>query len=102
MVWVGTCLEIRNGPRTVLGMLTLPDFSRLPLEAQLSYLWERGTYLESRLERDGCIVRLYQVDFFFVEVCFRSIDEFRLLQAFKDPTSLMPYVERVNLGDLLE
>ncbi len=82
-------------------MLTLDQFSQLSPEAQLTYLWENCLYLACREEEESGVMKLYQVGSFFVEIRFRNLNEFEVIQAFQKPALLLPYVDQLDLAALL-
>lgn len=81
-------------------MLTLEQFSQLSPGEQLTYIWENCLCLAYR-EEESSLVKLYQVGCFFVEIRFRNMNEFYLVQAFQEPGRLLPYVDQLDLAALL-
>ncbi|MBC7923894.1 MAG: hypothetical protein H7Z75_22700 [Ferruginibacter sp.] len=83
-------------------MRTLEEFDRLLPEAKLTCVWENGYHLASRLDNESVMVKMYQVGGFFVEIGFRSLNEFEIIHSFRDPVFLLPYVDQIDLNALLE
>ena len=82
-------------------MQPLEAFNQLPPAAQLTYTWEHGYYLAARPDKAAGLIKLYQAGELFVEIHFRSPSEFEVVRAFRDPGSLLPYLDQLNLDDLL-
>ena len=83
-------------------MHPLEAFNRLPPAAQLLYTWEHGYYLAARPGEAPGLIKLYQVRELFVEIYFRNPSEFEVIRAFRDPGLLLPYLDQLNLDDLLD
>ena len=83
-------------------MITLEQFNQLASNEQLTMVWENGLYLVSRQQADSSELNIYQVGSFFVEICFYSLNDFRLVQAFEDTGLLIPYLDKVILKNLYE
>ena len=82
-------------------MLTIEQFKCLPHQEQLTYIWENCVFLKSRTEANNLIIKLYFVGQFFVEIRFYSADQFQIIQAFESTNLLLPYVEAIDLSELL-
>jgi hypothetical protein len=82
-------------------MLTLPEFLALLPPDQLNHVWERALLLATRPEGGQAVVKLYQVDGFFVEIQYASLDEFCLLDAFTDTGRLLRYLDELDINCLL-
>lgn len=83
-------------------MHTLEEFNQLTHAAQLLYTWEHCYYLAARGSQEPGLVKLYQVGELFVEIYFQSPSEFEVVRAFRDPAFLQPYLDQLNLDELLK
>ena len=79
----------------------LAAFNQLSAPAQLTYVWEQGYYLAARPAGAAGLVRVYQVDAFFVEIYFPTPSDFEILRAFREPIYLQPYLDQIDLAGLL-
>ena len=79
----------------------LAAFNQLPAPAQLTCVWEQGYYLAARPAGAAGVVRVYQMDVFFVEIYFPTPSDFEILRAFHDPIYLQPYLDQIDLAALL-
>ena len=79
----------------------LAAFNQLPPPAQLTCVWEQGYYLAARPAGAAGVVRVYQMDVFFVEIYFPTPSDFEILRAFHDPIYLQPYLDQIDLAALL-
>ncbi|SDY58491.1 hypothetical protein [Hymenobacter psychrophilus] len=82
-------------------MRALAAFNRLPPPAQLTYVWEQGYYLAARPMGAAGLVRVYEVDVFFVEINFATPSDFEILRAFHESVYLQPYLDQIDLAGLL-
>lgn len=80
---------------------TLAAFNQLPPPAQLTCVWEQGYYLAARPDGAAGLVRIYQVDAFFVEIHFPTPSDFEILRAFHESVYLQPYLDQIDLAGLL-
>ncbi|MFD1872653.1 hypothetical protein [Hymenobacter bucti] len=78
----------------------LAAFNQLLPAAQLTRVWEQGYYLAARPATGDGLVRLYQVETFFVEIHFYTSADFEILRAFHDPAYLQPYLDQIDLTAL--
>lgn len=83
-------------------MLTLEQFCNLPMHEQLNYFWENCLLLSSRTEEGAHIIKLYYVGRFFAEIRFESPDSFQIVQFFSSWELLFPYVEKLDISELLK
>ncbi len=81
-------------------MVTLDKFNQLRPAAQLTHVWEQGYYLAERLDEAAGLVRMYQVNAFFVEIHFPTPTDFEILRAFHGPIHLQPYLDQIDLNAL--
>ena len=79
----------------------LTAFNQLPPPAQFTFVWEQGYYLAARPGGASGLVRVYQVDAFFVEIYFPTPSDFEILRAFRGPIYLQPYPDQIDLAGLL-
>ena len=77
------------------------DFCRLPTIKQLNILYKEGIYIGKRKRNQFSIV-LYQIDSFYVEVCYRKyrmvVSSIRISQS---TTLLNPYLEQIYIEGIL-
>lgn len=83
-------------------MLTIEQYNKLSYQEQLDYIWENCLFLESRWEGGKHIVKLYHVGLFFVEIRFYNPDDFQVIHVFDRMDLLFPYVEQIDLRELLK
>lgn len=83
-------------------MRNLEQFNLLPPSVQLLYVWENCYYLAERVDEESVLVKMYQVETFFVEIRFRSPSQFELLRAFRNPLHLQPYLDQIDIKSLLK
>ena len=75
-------------------------FKRLDLPAQLSYTCQLGVNISKRAE-DDCIVVLYQLNNFYVEVYYKkSTFEIIKIISFHSTVLLEPYLKKMNIDSL--
>ena len=81
-------------------MVTIDKFNQLRPAAKLTCVWEQGYYLAERLDEAAGLVRMYQVNAFFVEIHFPTPTDFEILRAFHGPIHLQPYLDQIDLNAL--
>ncbi|GAA4461799.1 hypothetical protein GCM10023189_37690 [Nibrella saemangeumensis] len=81
--------------------LGLYEYNILPIAEQANLLWEHGTYLQN-LDGLGKRYVLYQLWDFFVELHYDAdYNQIEKLRTFKSNRALEPYLNDINLADLL-
>ena len=77
-------------------------FKQLDLPAQLSYTCQLGVNVSKRAEND-CIVVLYQLSTFYVEVYYkRSSFEIIKIISFHSTVLLDPYLKKINIDSIFD
>jgi hypothetical protein len=79
--------------------MTFKQFSSLTEEQQVERITKIGTWLTHRRTREYKIV-LYQVYYFYVEVCYHRFLKLRNIVPFEDEKLLRPYLKKIDLSEL--
>lgn len=84
-------------------MFTINDFKSLDTDLQAQVLWLDGVYLDL-VRHDGEVYAdLYALYDFYVEVFFdKATEEPTGIRAFKNPVFLEPYLDAIDIHELLE
>jgi len=83
-------------------MLTYHGYRELSEDLQVQVLSLDGTYLELVRQGTRCHVELYSLYQFYVEIFFDGENgEPLYLQAFDDPQYLDPYLEQIDIAEIL-
>jgi hypothetical protein len=82
--------------------MTHIEFNTLEADDQAFITWYEGVYLEQYF--DGTFnILLFQVDGFYVEVFYHPTqDEVYGYRSFHSPESLDPYLDKIDIGALLQ
>jgi hypothetical protein len=81
--------------------MKLFDFQLLELDEKLELLHRQGIYVGKRKE-DGLCFLLYQLDCFYVEVCYRFYRrQVMQVKSFSSTTVLDPYLDQINVEALV-
>jgi len=89
-------------PARVLKNMTLIEFLLLGEDEQLEELYKDGVFV-GKLVTDTKSTILYQLDAFYVEITFRSYRKYiSKVKCFKSPENLLPYIDQVELSDLIK
>ena len=81
--------------------MTVQDFQLLPQQEQVEILCKDGIYIGKHKDANS-IILLYQVDAFYVEVFYRKYrSHIKLLHCFESTEYLDPYLEQINVEDLV-
>ncbi|MGE5518958.1 MAG: hypothetical protein ACM3VS_03450 [Candidatus Dadabacteria bacterium] len=82
-------------------MITIYEYSLLEDQQQIDLLYREGAYLAKR--RCGNLqVILYQLDCFYIEVFYSKYRQvIKQLKCFQSTEHLGPYLEQVDIGDLV-
>lgn len=82
--------------------MDLYQFNRKPLEQRAYIIVRYGTYLAVRY-RSQYIIRLYFIDDFFAEVWYEPRrDRFVLVRSLSEDVGLRPYLEEIDISELLQ
>lgn len=82
-------------------MLTLPEFQKLPKEAQIHYIWGKCRYLATRKDV-ALIVNLYYSGNFFIELEYYGHNgRIRMISPFYSSEHLSDYVSQIDVLSLL-
>lgn len=77
------------------------DFRLLPEAEQVSLLYEEGTYLGKRSDKE-LIVLLYQLEGYYVEVFYRSYRRFiERIRVCESTAILDPYLDEIDVEYLV-
>ncbi|WP_337070740.1 hypothetical protein [Pontibacter sp. 13R65] len=77
-------------------------FNTLPRDTRAELVWQQGRFLAIRTEM-GCSVVLYHMGSFFAEVWYSPEDnQIALVHGFKSYSILEPYLELIDLQELME
>lgn len=83
-------------------MMSLPDFIKLPIDLQVSYLWDNGQYLTSHTDQRYRI-NLYSVHHYFVEVWYDTkLGLVHAITAFHTSRRLESYVKTISITGILQ
>lgn len=81
--------------------MTRQQFTTLSQDKQLRTLLLRGSFIGERKE-DNMEVLLFQLDRCYVEVFFNlDCDDVLYTRSFESQDELQPYLEHINLNDVL-
>ena len=81
-------------------MVSLEDFQFFPFEKKCDVVVSQSSYITSR-SLGNCKVYLYHTGKYFIEVYYSPVyKKVLMIDAFNEVAGLMPYVDRVSLGDL--
>ena len=82
--------------------MTIQEFNMLDAHQQGQTLWRYGTHLSDR-NTNRYSMMLYQIDAFYVEVCFhRKKEEFIAFKTFTGTSQLNPYLNKISISGLLQ
>jgi len=82
--------------------MTLSQFKLLSEPYQTDILWQSGVFIGSR-NTLFYIIDLFQVEGFYVEVFYdKEQEEIKLLKSFYSPDQLIPYLNQINIRNLIE
>lgn len=77
-------------------------FNCLPLDIRAELVWQHGRFLAIRSE-GGCSVVLYHMSRFFAEVWYSPEDnQIALVHGFENRKLLDPFLDTIDLEELLE
>jgi len=77
------------------------DFIRMDQEQREAAVWEQGTFIAVRISC-GCSIVLYAMDKFFAEVVYLpDMNQVMLVRGFKSKSCLEPYLEMVDLSEIM-
>ena len=78
------------------------QFNFLPRDQRAELVWKRGRFLAIRSDT-GCSVVLYHMPDFFAEVWYSPEDnQIALVHGFENRKLLEPYLDIINLEELME
>lgn len=81
------------------------EFEKLPREKKCRYVWTHCTFIASRFHQTQnrkLRVNLFYNGHFFIEVWYNSeYDYFGDIKSFEDIKLLEPYVDVINLNELM-
>lgn len=81
--------------------MTVYDFRMLSDCEQIDLLYKEGVYIGKR-PHPGSQILLYQLDAFYVEVYYQKYRcLIKRLHCFTSTTLLNPYLEQMNVGELV-
>ena len=81
--------------------ITLYEFNALNDFDKGEALWEYGVHLSERFD-DLCGYLLYQINDFYVEVTYNvDANQISKFTSFKTETKLQPYLNKIDISDLL-
>lgn len=82
--------------------MKLHRFQTLPETDQFDLIDEQAVFLAER--NDGYYtIRLYELDGFYVELyCHSHFNVIIKTKAFRDTNKLEPYLEEINIGELID
>ena len=81
--------------------MTLSKFNMLSQTQQYQVLMDRAVYLSNRSDNNFNYI-LYQIDAFYIEVKFDLVaNDFIMYRAFEDMSELEPYLEEIDLHQVL-
>jgi len=80
--------------------MTIYEFIELSTEEQVNTIWQ-GTFIGNRNYK-GFNVVLYSIENFFVEVFYNQTENaITQIRPFRSQTRLNPYIDAINLNELL-
>lgn len=80
--------------------MTQQQFSALPKDIQARFTKEKGTYVSAR-DTKFAIVKLYQVNNFYVELYYdKRIACISIVNSFEGTERLQPYLKAIDLSEL--
>ncbi|MFD3003980.1 hypothetical protein ACFS7Z_26730 [Pontibacter toksunensis] len=78
------------------------QFNPCPRDTRANLVWQQGRFLAIRTEM-GCSGVLYHMSGFFAEVWYSPEDnQTALVHGFESKKLLEPYLDRINLEELME
>ncbi|KAA5539160.1 hypothetical protein [Adhaeribacter rhizoryzae] len=81
--------------------MELYDFNRYNMAHRAAAVWEKGHFLAVRQSGD-CRICLYAMGKFFAEVWYQTDNnQIELVRGFKSIACLQPYLELVDLSDII-
>lgn len=82
--------------------MTLSEFKVLDQHKQIKVARQQGVLLVSKTS-EHFTGQLYQLDSFYVDICFKDAkDEILLVRSFINPNSLMPYLDDIDISDVFK
>jgi hypothetical protein len=83
-------------------MQSIERYRRLDQSSQATILWKHGTCLELIRKEEGLVIELYALFNFYAEVVYdQNSGEPVFLRCFHDPAGLDPYLEVLDIEELL-
>ena len=80
--------------------ITLYEFNSLNEFEKGAALWEYGVHVSERFDRE-CGYSLYQLNDFYVEVKYHSIEnDITIFFYFSNTSRLEPYLSNININEL--
>ena len=88
-------------PYVMADKIGIYGFIGLSLDEQANYTWQVGAFLHNR-KGEGFNANLYGVEDFYVEVRYDTErNAIAQIMPFNSPDLLQPYLEQIDLRDLL-
>jgi hypothetical protein len=73
-IWVKVLLHNKVLEQLSPKIMSIQEFSQLPLDEMTNYLWDNGVCISQRLASKKAVVCIFQIDAFFVEAVYSSKD----------------------------
>lgn len=81
--------------------MELYDFNRHNQEERTALVWQHGEFISVRVSGE-CTLCLYHMGKFFAEIWYREADNvIDLVRGFKSTSCLEPYINMVDLSDIM-
>jgi hypothetical protein len=81
--------------------MTLSEYNQLNPSEQFEALYDHGIHIADRADDQYCII-LFQLDSFYIELYFHiEQNELKKLRCFSNIDFIKPYLEEIDLSELL-
>lgn len=82
--------------------MKLQEFVSLDENKKFLTTWSEGVFLGQRTQ-DGTMIRLYQVDHFYVEVfLLKESGRVMMIKCFEETDKLDAYLKKINISSLVK
>ena len=82
-------------------MITIGAFNKLSKFQQCVLLWQEGTFISNRFDRNGYRINLYHTGSFYAEVWYNGNQrKVGSIKTFSSLSKLKPYLDKIDSADI--
>ena len=82
-------------------MITIGAFNKLSKFQQCVLLWQEGTFISNRFDRNGYRINLYHTGNFYAEVWYNGNQrKVGSIKTFSALSKLKPYLDKIDIADI--